>query len=75
MFDSMESFIYAYLKNPSAAIAEARLASNASDLSDNIDDEVIYSQLASPEFRLYEEIILSSEMEEAPRANLFQVVA
>ena len=61
--------------NPSSAIAEGRLACNASDWSDNMDDDMIYAQLGSPEFRLYEEIVLSSDVEEAPRANLFQVVA
>lgn len=71
----MESFISAYLMNPSSAIAEGRLACNASGWSDNMDDDMIYAQLGSPEFRLYEEIVLSSDVEEAPRANLFQVVA
>ena len=42
---------------------------------DEIDEDEIYRQLASPEFRLYEEIILSPDLEEAPRANSFSVVA
>ena len=53
----MNSFIEAYLNNPSQAIAEAHKAAAEKSWSDDIDDEMIYAQLATPEFRLYEQII------------------
>ena len=52
----MNTFIEDYLIDPSQAIANASTSLN---LSDSIDEDIIYNQLASPEFRLYEEIILS----------------
>ena len=55
----MKSFIEDYLLNPSQAIAGAALASRSLDWSDNIDEDVIYAQLASPEFHLYEDIVVS----------------
>ncbi len=55
----MKSFIEDYLSNPGQAIAEAVISSQDLNWSDNIDEELIYSQLASPEFRLYEDIVVS----------------
>lgn len=52
----MNTFIEDYLVDPSQAIATVSASLN---LMDNIDEDIIYDQLASPEFRLYEEIILS----------------
>lgn len=52
----MKTFIENYLLDPSQAIAGA---CNIDSWADSIDDNIIYEQLASPEFRLYEEIILS----------------
>ena len=51
----MCTFIEDYLKSPSDAIGKAILEQK-NRLSD-VDDELIYSQIASPEFRLYEEIV------------------
>ena len=53
----MRTFIEQYLQNPAEAIALTSGRANSTDWMDNIDDEMIYSQLSSPEFRLYEEII------------------
>ena len=53
----MNSFIVAYLSNPAQAIAEARKAAAEKSWCDEIDDEKIYAQLATPEFRLYEQMI------------------
>ena len=55
----MKSFIEDYLLNPSQAIADAALASRSLDWSDNIDEDLIYAQIASGEFRLYEDIVMS----------------
>ena len=48
-----------YLQNPGQAIAEAAILSNHMNWSNDIDEDVIYAQLASPEFRLYEDIVVS----------------
>ena len=53
----MRTFIEDYLNSPSDAIGKA-MAEQKSRLND-VDDELIYSQLAPPEFRLYEDIILT----------------
>lgn len=51
----MKTFIEDYLQNPAQAIADAL----ASTPDYDIDEDTIYSQIASPEFRLYEEVVLS----------------
>ena len=50
----MKTFIEDYLLDPSQAIANAR---SINSWADSIDDNIIYEQLASGEFRLYEEIV------------------
>lgn len=62
----MKSFIEDYLHNPSAAIAKAA-DSMTGKWYDNIDDDLIYAQISSPEFRLYEEIIFSTENSDSMR--------
>ena len=54
----MKTFIEEYLQNPAQAISNAQKSSNEPSWADNIDDELIYSQIASPEFSLYQSIIL-----------------
>ncbi|MDE5733300.1 MAG: hypothetical protein K2H95_09775 [Bacteroidales bacterium] len=71
----MRTFIEQYLQNPSDAIALAQGRVNSTDWMDSIDDEMIYSQLATPEFRLYEEIIFCNAAEDAPRANNYSHAA
>lgn len=51
------SFIEDYLENPSSAIANARKSAGRR-LDNCIDDELVYLQLKSPEFRLYEVMAL-----------------
>ena len=48
----MKTFIEDYLQNPSQAIANAQQSSIASAWTENIDEELIYSQISSPEFAL-----------------------
>ena len=55
----MRSFVEDYLLDPTQAIANARQSTHADTWSDNIDEDMIYSQIASPEFRLYEAILFS----------------
>lgn len=55
----MRTFIEDYLNNPSQAILNAHsdVESRFRDL--RYDNDHIYSQISSPEFRLYEEIALN----------------
>ena len=55
----MRTFIEDFLQDPTQAIVKAQQISTASSWSDNIDENAIYGQISSPEFRLYEEIIFS----------------
>ena len=62
-FKVMRNFIEDYLQNPSLAVAAAQ--NTPMGWTEDIDEDMIYSQLASPEFRLYEEIILNASSEDA----------
>ena len=55
----MKSFIEDYLQNPAQAVADAVIASKSLDWSNTIDEDLIYAQIASAEFRLYENIVIS----------------
>mgnify|MGYP007057703901 CR=1 FL=1 len=55
----MRTFIEDYLQDPSQAIENARQSASGS-WYDNVDEEMIWQQLASSEFKLYEEIIFGS---------------
>lgn len=70
----MKSFIADYLQDPTSAIAESQVEISSRMWFDEINEEEIYRQLASPEFRLYEEMILISDIQES-RANSFSVQA
>ena len=52
----MKTFIEDYLQNPSQAIENACQTISGS-WNDNVDEDMIYAQIASPEFRLYEAIV------------------
>ena len=53
----MSNFIEDYLKNPSFAVAEAK--SRPMNWAENIDEEMIYSQISTPQFHLYEAVIMA----------------
>ena len=55
----MCNFIEDYLADPSAAIQRALPSVEARFSSIDCNDDMIYAQLSSPEFRLYEQITLS----------------
>lgn len=55
----MKSFIEDYLQNPCQAVADAAVLSKRLEWSENIDEDLIYAQIASGEFRLYEDIVVS----------------
>lgn len=62
----MKSFIEDYFLNPTQAIANARQSADTESWYDNIDEDMIYTQIASPEFRLYEAMILAPDADELP---------
>ena len=55
----MCNLIEDYLADPSAAIQSAMPSVEARFCSIDCNDDMIYAQLSSPEFRLYEQITLS----------------
>ena len=60
----MKSFIEDYLQNPAQAIADARQTADTESWYENIDENMIYEQIASPEFRLYEAMIFAPQKED-----------
>ena len=56
---AMCNFIEDYLKDPSQAVAAARMIADERFCGMNCPNDEIYSQLSSPEYRLYEQIMLS----------------
>lgn len=71
----MRTFIEDYLQNPANAISAASRSVNQKSWADEIDEELIWQQISSPEFRLYEEIIFSQPLEDRPVINTYPVVA
>ena len=67
----MKTFIEDYFQNPSKAIEKAQQTISGS-WYDNIDEDVIYAQIASPEFRLYEAMIFTPSVSETDRPLLYQ---
>ena len=55
----MRTFIEDYILDPAQAIANACNSAKAASWCDNIDEDMIYAEIASPEFRLYEAIVFS----------------
>ena len=55
----MFNFIEDYLADPSAAIQNSLPSVEARFCNMDCNDDMIYAQLSSPEFRLYEQITLS----------------
>lgn len=70
----MKTFIEDYLQDPATAIAMAK-ETVSGNWYDCIDEELIYSQIASPEFRLYQEMVLCPSEEDSPRQSRYSVVA
>ena len=62
----MGTFIEEYLKDPTLAISSALEQLTETNRFEQVDDESIYSELATGQFRLYEEIIRSQLSEESP---------
>ena len=62
----MGTFIEEYLKDPSLAISSALEQLTETNRFEQVDDDAIYNELATGEFKLYEEIIFSELSEESP---------
>ena len=62
----MKNFIEDYFQNPAQAIVNARQTADAESWYDNIDEDMIYAQIASGEFKLYEAMIFAPDTEELP---------
>ena len=60
----MRTFIEDYLLDPAKAITVARNSVQTASWCDNIDEDMIYAEIASAEFRLYEAILFSQTHEE-----------
>ena len=71
----MGNFIEDYLHNPALAISSALTGLESTDRFDAIDEDDIYSQISSGEFRLYEEIIFSASAGDSPQKENFSRVA
>lgn len=71
----MRNFIEDYLNNPSQAVASAADSLTHMDRFDNMDEDMIYRQIASPEFRLYEEIIFCMAADDLHLADSLRPVA
>ena len=55
----MCNFVKDYPQNPTQTILSAKALADQKFDNVDIDEEMIWSQLDSPDFRLYEEIVLS----------------
>lgn len=53
----MYNFIEDYLKDPSAAVLNARKYINSCNCTPTPDEDQVYTMIDAPEFRLYSEII------------------
>lgn len=71
----MNNFIEDYLYNPTQAISAARERAAIRFRSVQYDEEQIYKEVASPEFRLYEAVVMSDVNENTPHTGIYAVVA
>jgi hypothetical protein len=72
---AMSNFIEDYLQNPSQAISSARERADRKFSFDSFDQQQIYKEMASPEFHLYEAMVMSDVNENTPRSGIYAVVA
>lgn len=71
----MRTFIDTYLADPLKAVDEARQRLDTEAWIDDFDEDRIYEEIASPEFHLYEEVIMCGMEGVSPHARDFAVVA
>lgn len=66
----MRNFIEDYLIDPSGAISAAVNESSFVNFGKDFDEDSIYEQISSGEFRLYEEILFSGATENSNFASV-----
>lgn len=71
----MCSFVEDYPGNKAQALVTLKSMADSMQWCDNVDDDLIFSQLDSGEFRLYMEMVFCDAAEDSPRANSFSIVA
>ena len=71
----MCTFIEDYLRDPAGAISAVRERVQSMNWLDRLDENQIYEDIASPEFHLYETVVMSDDKEITPRADEYAVVA
>ena len=72
---AIHDFIEGYLSDPAQAVSDARNEAEQRFWYDEFDDEMIYSEIASPEFHLYEEIIMADDKQNFSHASSLVSVA
>lgn len=53
----MKAFVEDYLQDPVMAVASAVKEAGSLLWADSIDEELVYKQISTPQFRLYEELL------------------
>lgn len=71
----MNNFIEDYLSDPTQAISAARERAHLKFWYDEFDEEKIYNEISSPEFHLYEAVVMSEENKITPHVSGYAVVA
>lgn len=66
----MRNFIEDYLNDPSGAVSAAVNESSQMNFGKDFDEDSIYEQISSGEFRLYEEILFSGTTENSNFASV-----
>lgn len=66
----MRNFIEDYLNDPSGAVSAAVNESSFVNFGKDFDEDSIYEQISSGEFRLYEEILFSGATENSNFASV-----
>ena len=72
---AIHNFIEGYLSDPAQAVSDARNEADQRFWYDEFDDEMIYNEIASPEFHLYEEIVMADDKQNFSRAGSLVSVA
>ena len=72
---AIHDFIEGYLSDPAQAVSDARNEADQRFWYDEFDDEMIYNEIASPEFHLYEEIVMADDKQNFSHAGRMVSVA
>lgn len=72
---AMSNFIEDYLYNPAQAISSARERADLRFRFAQFDEEQIYREISTSEYRLYEAVVVSDVNEDTPRTDTYAVVA